>query len=441
MALCPRIAFLTPYAFNLPNRGGRIRDYHLWRALAAHAEVIPLVIGDTPPPPYRQLARAAGTRFYPRRRYQHGQVPQPGLWEVLDPLALSDHAWDDLRQPDALVRHCLNGRRVNRILRYLRSLRPDLVVLSDSTIALLAPDVRALGLRVVISPHNYDSALYASMADAVPSEHLRAWNVAAGAAFDTAERLSVPHAEQLWVCSQPDAKRFAPLLPGGRCLVMPNVFDLAAPTPVDATSTDLVFVGQASYYPNERAITELMTISRALDARGVTHRMRIVGRTNDKIRDRAREASSVDIVGEVADLVPYLVGGALVPVALTLGGGTRLKILEAMANARPVLSTPIGIEGLEAEPGVHAVVEPDLAAFPERIEEMLADRPRTQRIASAGWELIRDRYSPAALLRLVGDALRELGLNDHGPSSAAFAANAGPRSLRKTSGSTRTRAC
>ena len=425
MAVRPKIAFLTPYAFNLPNRGGRIRDYHLWRAMAAYAEVMPFVIGDVPQSPYRFLARAAGTLFYPRRRIRGAESPRPGLWEVLDGAVLSAQSWDDLRQPDSLVRHCLNSARVNRIMRQLRSLQPDLVVLSDSTIGLLAPRIRALGLRVVVTPHNHDSSLYAAMSVSAPTNYLRQWNAAASAAFDAAERLFAPHAEQLWVCSVADAGRFSALVPRERCYLVPNVFDLLAPTDVPVDSTDLVFVGQANYYPNERAIRDLLTVSQGLDARGIVHRMRIVGRTRDAIRDLAKSAPSVEVVGEVDAVGPYVAGAALMPIPLTLGGGTRLKILEAMASARPVLSTPIGIEGIDAENGVHAVVEPDLAAFPDRIVEMLADRQRSQKIATAAWELARDHYSPAALLGLVGGALRALGLNERGPSASTFASNAG----------------
>ena len=186
------------------------------------------------------------------------------------------------------------------------------------------------------------------------------------------------------------------------------------------------------YYPNEKAIYHLLEISRELDRMGVTHRMRIVGRTNAAVREAAVDAPSVDIVGEVPLVAPFLQQAALAPIPLTLGGGTRLKILEALSFARPVLSTPIGIEGIEVENGVEAVVEPDMAAFPAQIAALLGDRRRAQGIAHEGWKLVRDHYSPEALTRIVGSALRDLGLAVAKPSAKIFADNIGARVSEET---------
>jgi glycosyltransferase involved in cell wall biosynthesis len=415
----PHIAYLTPYAVLPANRGGRIRSHHLWRAMAAFGDVTPIMVGDSSQRPFRALTRAAGARFLPRRAYRlpaleralaegRADVPLPGLWEVLGARALPDAIWDRLGDADSLMRHCLNPARIERIVSMVRALRPDLIVLCDSSVGLLAPHLKALGVPVVVGPHNYDSELYATMSRAAPTPFLRQWNEMAGQAFSEAERAYAPHVDQLWVCSAADARRFARHVPRGRIRVVPNVYDVTAPTPLP-DSRDLVFVGQANYFPNEDAIHRLFTISRGLDARGVAHRMRIVGRIGAHMREAAKGSPSVEIVGEVPLVGPYIQGAAVVPVALTLGGGTRLKILEALASARPVLSTPIGIEGVEVEDGVHAVVEPDLANFPERIAELLADRERAQRIARQGWEFAREHYSHETLLRVVGDALKDLG--------------------------------
>ncbi len=437
----PRIVYLTPNAILPPNRGGRIRTHHLWRAMSAFADVVPVIVGDTPPAHMRYLSRAAGARYFPRRNYRlpasatesGSRLIPPGLWEVLSETTLPLEIWEGLGNPESLVHHCLNPARVERLLRLIHRIRPDLVVLCDSSMGLLAAHVRALGVKVVVGPHNFDSALYASLANSAPSDYLRRWNDRAAEAFRAAEHLYAPHVDQLWVCSHADAKRFAgTVLPPERIRVVPNVYDVGAPQPLPETGTDLVFVGQGNYYPNEDAIQRLFAISRKLDDKGVLHRMRIVGRIGNNIRAMAKGSPSVEIVGEVPTMAPYLESAYLAPIALTLGGGTRLKILEAMAAARPVLSTPIGIEGIEVENGVHAVVEPDLAAFPDRIQELLQDRPRAQRIAAAGWQFVRENYSHERLRQLVGDALRDLGLNDNGPGDICFARNIGARVQHQT---------
>jgi glycosyltransferase involved in cell wall biosynthesis len=443
MSKRPRIAYLTPNSPFPCNRGGRIRAHHLWRALSVFGDVTPLVIGDTPPQDFLNLMRFAQARFFPRRRYSpgdltkaietNGRLATPGLWEVLSEPELPDEIRARLSGVEALVRHCLNPARIERLLNVLRGLRPDLIVLCDSSIGILAPHVRTFGAPVVVGPHNFDSALYASMSASAPNEHLRLWNAEASSAFRAAETLFAPHVDQLWVCSRDDANRFSESsVPRSRIRIVPNVYDVGPPSLAPADSRDLVFIGQANYYPNEDAIRRLFVVSRKLDEKGVAHRMRIVGRIGEHLRKLAMASPSVEIVGEVESVAPYMEAAAIAPIALTLGGGTRLKILEAMSMARPVLSTPIGIEGIECENGVHAVIEPDLAAFPDRILELLSNSDRARRIALAGWELVRDNYSHEALLRQVGDALRDLGLNDAGPSAAALARNLGAHVVEET---------
>jgi glycosyltransferase involved in cell wall biosynthesis len=427
MSARPRIAYLTPNALFHPNRGGRIRAYHLWRAMSAYADVLPIVVGDADGAPLRSLMRTAGARFFPRRRYR-AQLEEatPGLFEVLNEPELPPDLHDDLAAAEALTRHCLNSGRVERILETLARFRPHVAVLCDASLGLIAPHVRSLGVATVVGPHNFDSALYESMAERAPTEAVRTWNRLAARAFRAAEEIFAPHVDQLWVCSEGDAQRFgASLVDPAKIRLAPNVFDVEAPTPMDPQSRDLVFVGQANYYPNEDAIRNLFEISRTLDARGVAHRLRIVGRVGERVRADAKAYPSVELTGHVASVAPFVEGAAIAPIALTMGGGTRLKILEAMSLARPVLATPIGIEGIACEDGVDAVVEPDLAAFPDRIEELLGDRGRAERIALAGWELAKRRYSHEALLGHVGAALRDLGLAAPKPSGALLGRNLG----------------
>jgi glycosyltransferase involved in cell wall biosynthesis len=398
--------------------------------MSAFADVTPMIIGDSPPPAFRNMMRLAYAKFYPRRRYRRedfaralesgGEGAAPGLWEALEEENLGAVALR-LTSPDALMRHCLNPARIERLLADLRRIRPDLVYLCDTTLAILAPHVGALGVPVVVGPHNHDSVLYASMSANAPNERLRQWNALAAQAFEAAERLMAPYVAQIWACSREDGARFvsAGLAAPESIRVIPNVYELGAPTPPPEGVRDLVFVGQANYYPNEDAIRRLIEISRQLDRNNVSHRMRIVGRIGDNIRRLATAAASVEIVGEVESVLPYIDAAAIAPIALTLGGGTRLKILEAMARARPVLSTPIGIEGIDAENGVSAVIESDLSLFPERIAELLGDREKAAKIALAGWDLVRERYSHQALLKQVGAALRDLGVIQAGPTSRA----------------------
>ncbi|MBN8904972.1 MAG: glycosyltransferase [Rhodospirillales bacterium] len=442
MRALPRIAYITPNALIPPNRGGRIRAHHLWRALSSFGNVTPIIVGENVHPELRDITRNAGAVYLPRRPYRlprstaplerEALLALPGLWEMSPDIPAPPAVWNSLGTSDALVRHCLNPGRIERIIRLVRRIRPDLVVLCDTSMALLAAHVRALGVKVVAGPHNFDSDLYRSMATSAPNEYLRRWSEMAAQAFGAAERLMAPHVDQLWVCSRADADRFAAHhVPPDGIEIIPNVFDIGQPLPPPMDGANLLFVGQANYYPNEDAICRLFTISRKLDDLGIVHRMQIVGRTTDRIRSLASGLASVEIVGEVQSVTPYLENANLVPIALTLGGGTRLKILEAMASARTVLSTPIGIEGIEVENGVHAIVEPDLDAFPERIRQLLFDRVGASRLAEAGWAFVREHYSHEALVSRIGNALHRLGLHDAQSNGKSFARNVGTEVVKE----------
>ncbi len=430
-----RVAYVTPYAILPPNRGGRIRTHHLWRAMSAFAEVVPIVVGDNPGAGARAAARQAGAVFMPRRKYlprlllealaAGRPITEPGLWEVLGVEGLPDALLRDLGAAPAVIRHAMNDRRAERIVERVRRTGADIVVLCDSTMGLLAPAMRTLGnVKVVVGPHNFDGGLYETMARTAPTDALRRWNAAASRAFAEAERTYAPHIDQLWVCSRVDLERFSSLVPHDKIRVVPNVYDVGPPTPVP-DSRDLVFVGQGGYFPNEDAAHRLLAVSAALDARGVEHRVRIVGRAAASVVEAARRHPSVEVVGEVPSVAPFIETAAIVPITLTLGGGTRLKIVEAMAAGRPVLSTPVGIEGIEARNGVEAVIEPDLEAFPDRIVELFADRERAGRIARAGWELARESYSHQALLATVGACFEELAGVKRVADAAVFGRNLG----------------
>jgi glycosyltransferase involved in cell wall biosynthesis len=80
-------------------------------------------------------------------------------------------------------------------------------------------------------------------------------------------------------------------------------------------------------------------------------------------------------------------------VPLRIGGGTRLKIYEAMAASVPVVSTAVGAEGLEIEDGQNIAIADEAALFADRCVDLLNDRATCQRIAARALEIVTDRYS------------------------------------------------
>jgi glycosyltransferase involved in cell wall biosynthesis len=108
---------------------------------------------------------------------------------------------------------------------------------------------------------------------------------------------------------------------------------------------------------------------------------------------RAHAGPGVTIVGPVDDLRPHLAAASVVVVPLRLGSGTRLKILEAWAMARPVVSTALGAEGLDAVPGRHLLIADEPANFASAVLRVLRDPGLGDDLGRAGRTLVTEHYS------------------------------------------------
>jgi len=102
--------------------------------------------------------------------------------------------------------------------------------------------------------------------------------------------------------------------------------------------------------------------------------------------------NGMHVTGQVDDVIPYYRQSAVCVVPLRAGGGTRLKILEAMALGRPVVSTTIGCEGLEVVDGEHLLIADNPEQFAEKTVRLLTDRQLYQHISTNGRQLVETRY-------------------------------------------------
>jgi sugar transferase (PEP-CTERM/EpsH1 system associated) len=162
-----------------------------------------------------------------------------------------------------------------------------------------------------------------------------------------------------------------------------------------ASAANLVFVGSMDWMPNVDGIRwfareVLPRIRRSRPDCGLT----IAGRRPDPaIRKLAVEDRSIRVTGTVADVRPYLWDSAISIVPLRIGGGTRLKIFEAMAARIPVVSTTIGAEGLDVRDGENIWIADTPEDFADRCVELLADGGARRAIADRAWEMVSTCYS------------------------------------------------
>jgi glycosyltransferase involved in cell wall biosynthesis len=126
--------------------------------------------------------------------------------------------------------------------------------------------------------------------------------------------------------------------------------------------------------------------------------------------------SDVRVTGRVEDVVPYYQQSTVCVVPLRAGGGTRLKILEAMALGRPVVSTTIGCEGLDVVDGEHLYIADTPEEFAEKTVRLLRNRQSYQHIRANGRQLVEARYSWDRIAERLMDVYEEVVASPNGES-------------------------
>jgi glycosyltransferase involved in cell wall biosynthesis len=162
---------------------------------------------------------------------------------------------------------------------------------------------------------------------------------------------------------------------------------------VEAPAT-LVFTGSMDWYPNEDAILYFVAAILPELRRKVSGiSLAVVGRDpSDRLR-AACAAAGVQVTGTVADIRPYVAEAAVYVVPLRIGGGTRLKIFEALAMGKAVVATRVGAEGLPIVSGQHFLQADSPTDFAQAVVTLLKDAAHRRALGMAGRRLVEERYS------------------------------------------------
>lgn len=179
--------------------------------------------------------------------------------------------------------------------------------------------------------------------------------------------------------------------------VVPTGVDVTFFTPSDVThpATDLAFIGSMDWMPNVDGVLwfageVLPLIRKKLPQCSVA----VVGRKPAReVTKLAERDPAIRVTGTVEDVRPWLWGSKVAVVPLRIGGGTRLKIYEAMAARTPVVSTTIGAEGLGVTSGENILIADEPEAFADACIRLISDADERQRISEAGWEHVSTKHS------------------------------------------------
>ncbi len=204
------------------------------------------------------------------------------------------------------------------------------------------------------------------------------------------ELRAVARAHHVVTMSAEDAARLHRFLPGLDVSVSPVGVDCAAVRPMPppaACRSQLLFVGNFIHPPNGDAVRFLA--ADVLPRLGPGVRLSVVGHGATRA---APGAPQVDAVGSVDDVRPWLAGAEVVVAPVRFGTGMRGKVLEALAMARPVITTTLGAEGLGAVSGRHLLVADDAASLAGAIQRVRADPDLAARLGREGRALVEARF-------------------------------------------------
>jgi glycosyltransferase involved in cell wall biosynthesis len=204
-----------------------------------------------------------------------------------------------------------------------------------------------------------------------------------------------------------------------KIIVIPNGVDLSyfRVLPAPQERSHLVFTGSMDWRPNQDAlryfIRDVLPLIRHAQP---DVECTFVGRRPPKDIQRLGEIARVTVTGTVDDVRPYVERAAVCVVPLRIGGGSRLKILEAFAMGRPVVSTRIGAEGLDVVQGKHLLLADDPRQFAESVIDLLKNEQQSRLLGHESRKLVERQYGWDSLATRFGDFIRET-LGEWSPSS------------------------
>ena len=382
-----RILFVTSRLPYPPTEGHQLRAWHLLQAAARAHRVTLLSLrrpDEQPLPEHLPGVRLAGVH----------QVDLPTLKWPHQFAGLALRALPPGRTLlDLRYRPSTLQQRFDQLVQ-----RTDLVHLDSLAVAGLLKRVPD-GVPTLLNEHNVESLLARKRREMAPRLSHRLLLRLRHRGLESFERAVCTRADQVLACSQDDAERLQALAPDCRVSVVPNGVDLEAFRPGIPGSEQpgtLVFVGHMDWFPNrdgiEYFIAEILPLLKVRE----DLQLEIIGR-NPNLSVPRSAARQVRFAGFVDDLQARVRRAAVFIVPLRAGSGTRLKILEAMAMGKAIVSTRIGAEGIGLIDGHSACLVDTADDFAGAVDRLLDDPELCQRLGRRARQLAEQRYGWAAI--------------------------------------------
>ncbi|MGB1253118.1 MAG: glycosyltransferase [Candidatus Promineifilaceae bacterium] len=391
------ILLLTPQLPYPAHQGTTLRNLHIIKGLAQHHQVTLLSFIENEVDEFGELTDLC---------HEIVTVPVPErstglrLWQMVS-----------TRLPD--MAHRLHSLAFNIALDMLLEENDfDVVQIEGIELAQAIDLVRIDGekTQIVFDNHNAETELQRRAME-TDLRNPRRW-VAAAYSWVQVQRLA---RFERWACEQSDAVVAVSesdrgalrnlSVPAQKVTVIPNCID-TQPYQVyegDVQPFDVVFMGKMDYRPNIDAMLWFVdAIWPAIRAQHPNATCAIVGQKPHARLDRVREVAGVTLTGWVESVQPYLHGAKVFIMPLRMGSGTRLKLIEAMAAGKAIVSTTIGAAGFPVTDKQELMIADAAPAFADAVNRILADPADSQTMSAAAqqfavqydWRVVTPAFEP-----------------------------------------------
>jgi sugar transferase (PEP-CTERM/EpsH1 system associated) len=381
--------------------GGKIRSYYILRELARRHEVTFFTFyAAHSPDTHRELER-----IFQRVVCHQLQIPAQRSWADY-----RDYGRDFFSgYPHAVAKYCQPGVSED-LHKIMGEVAFDAVVCDFVTPAAVIPWEQAC--PKILFTHNVEAVIWRRHYQVAVNPLWKAVCLREYLAMDHFERHYLERAQHVLTVSENDRDYFARFTPPSKITVIPTGVDVNyfQPEPDAERPNSMIFTGSMDWLPNEDAVFYFAKRVLPLIRRQVPDAtLRVVGRRpSERLRALAAKDRGVQVTGQVEDIRPHVRGAAVYVVPLRIGGGTRLKIFEAMAMGKAVVSTSVGAEGLPVHDRRDILLADTPEHFARQVLGLLANREERIALGRAARALVEEKYSWAAVACRFEETLAEV---------------------------------
>lgn len=372
--------------------GAKLREYYLARGIGAHADLTHVSFRENGPPmssanlPFcRRILSVPRAAAYSPMKVVRGVL---GRW----PLPILNYSSDQMRET---------------LTALLREQHFDLVHLEGIHMAGYSDLFHERGIPAAFNWHNIESELMYRYSRNNRSLLHKAYARTTAARLAEIERTMLREAWGHIVCSERECAQLQQIAPQARIAVVANGVEISSNAEHGKPLSErnrVVFVGSMNYHANvEAACLFTREVWPMVRDRFPGWHLTLVGSNPAQAVQELAAEKNVEVTGTVPDVRPYYDEAIAAIVPLRTGGGTRLKILEAMAAGVPVISTALGAEGLAGSSGNNILIADKNEEWLPHLVQLSTDLIARERIVSAARELVASNYDWNAL----GDSLFE----------------------------------